>query len=82
MLSFKEESKVTILDEYDCTDMLDRLRIVIHSPRDPSLADIMSELYNSNGRMYFDGSYYTYNDAYDIFQSDMGWFLDLLVSKD
>lgn len=75
----REEQNVTVLDEYDCTDMLDRIRVVIDSPRDPSLADIMSELYHSGGRMYFDGSYYNYNGEYSIAPdtSSDGWYLDL-----
>jgi hypothetical protein len=72
-----EERGVTILDEYDCTTMLDRIRVVIDSPRDPSLTDIMSELYHSGGHMYFDGKYYKYNGEYAVASNERGWFLDL-----
>lgn len=78
----EKEEKVTILDEYNCTDMYDRLRISIDSPRDPSLADIMSELYQSNGHIYFDGVYYRYNDHYSIDVCESGWYLDLFVFND
>lgn len=75
-----EERGVTVLDEYDCTDMLDRIRVVVDSPRDPSLTDIMSELYHSSGLMYFDGKYYNYNGQYSIVPDSLGrglWYLDL-----
>lgn len=78
-MELEQERKVTILDEYNCADMLDRLRISIASPRDPSLADIMSELYQSNGHMYFDGSYYVHNGRYDVAFGELGWYLDLFV---
>ncbi len=71
--------KVTILDEYDCVVMPDRIRIYIDSVRDPSLADIMSELYDSNGHLHFDGSYYIYNGIYRIDEDDQGYYLDLFI---
>lgn len=72
--------KVTILDEYKCSILEDRIRVEIDSPRDPSLVDIMSELYNSDGVLYFDGSYYVYNNAYEMTTDARdNWYLDLLV---
>jgi hypothetical protein len=76
------ERKVTILDEYDCVVMPDKIRISIDSPRDASLSDIMSEIHFSDGNIYFDGSYYEYSGRYDILE-DWGadgrlcWYLDL-----
>jgi hypothetical protein len=81
-LELEKERKVTILDEYDCTVMLDRLRISIDSPRDPSLVDIMSELHQSNGYVYFDGAYYYHSGLYHIDVCESGWYLDLFVSND
>jgi hypothetical protein len=72
--------KVTILDEYDCNVVDDRIRIYIDSPRDPSLADIMAELYDSNGSMYFDGDYYEYDGNYAIDSNEKGWYLDLFIN--
>lgn len=74
------EEKVTILDEYSCDVLNDRIRIKIISPRDPSLADIMSELHDSEGRMHFDGSYYMFNGRYDIDSNETGWYLDLYIN--
>ena len=75
-----EPRNVTILDEYDCTPMSDRLRVLIDSPRDPSLSDIMSELYRSDGHVYFDGNYYLYNGLYEIATCEFGWYVDLFVN--
>lgn len=75
-----EDEKVTILDEYDCSIMNNRLRISIDSRRDPSLSDIMSEIYDSNGRIYFDGSYYMYSGEYDIVNCETRWYLDLHIN--
>lgn len=71
--------KVTILDEFPCLIMSDRLRITIDSPRDPSLVDIMAEVHDSEGRIYFDGSYYDYGNEYDIFNLEQSWYLDLFI---
>jgi hypothetical protein len=71
--------KVTILDEYDCVVMSDRIRISIDSTRDPSLVDIMSELHESNGNIYFDGAYYMFSGDYDIQNID-GCYLDLYLN--
>ena len=73
------DGKVTILDEYDCSVMSDRLRISIDSPRDPSLADIMSELHYSDGHIHFDGFYYRFDYSYEIHDSEHGWYLDLFI---
>lgn len=73
------ERKVTILDEYDCTIMSDRIRIVIDSPRDPSLADILSELHDSDGYFHFDGLYYVFNGDYTVGSDDTVWYLDLQI---
>jgi hypothetical protein len=78
-LELEQERKVTILDEYNCVVMADRLRISIDSARDPSLTDIMSELYGSDGHMYFDGSYYIHNGDYRIDLGETGWYLDLFI---
>lgn len=75
----QEGKKVTILDEYDCNIMHNKIRITIDSPRDPSLADIMSELYDSEGRIYFDGLYYMFNGQYIIDSCESGWYLDLYI---
>lgn len=79
-MEMEKEGIVTVLDEYDCTVMADKIRVIIDSPRDPSLADIMSELHQSAGRMYFDGNYYEYNGDYLISANDYGWYLDLFYA--
>lgn len=71
--------KITILDEYDCEVMRDRIRIAIVNPRDPSITDIMSEIHYSEGSIYFDDKYYEYDNGYDIFPIGQSWYLDLLV---
>jgi hypothetical protein len=71
--------QVTILDEYDCEVMTDRLRIAIANPRDPSLTDIMSEIHYSHGNIYFDGEYYVYVNEYQIHSIGNDWYLDLHV---
>lgn len=76
-MELEKKESVTVLDEYDCADLLDRIRVRIDSPRDPSLSDIMSELYNSDGLVYFDGKYYNYNGEYVVAVNERGWFLDL-----
>lgn len=75
----QEERIATVLDGYDCVVMADQIRIIIDSPRDPSLADIMSELYHSEGLMHFDGVYYEYNGSYaiDFDHVNNCWYLDL-----
>jgi hypothetical protein len=72
--------KVTILDEYDCSVMSDRLRIAIANPRDPSLTDIMSEIHYSDGNIYFDGMYFVYENEYQIHAIGRDWYLDLVVA--
>lgn len=72
--------QVTILDEYDCEVMTDRLRIAIANPRDPSLTDIMTEIHYSHGNIYFDGEYYVYVNEYRIHEINEYWFLDLVIA--
>lgn len=73
-------AKFTILDEYDCSVLSDRLRIAIANARDPRLTDIMSEIHYSDGNIYFDGMYFVYENEYRIHAENGYWYLDLVVA--
>lgn len=70
---------LTKLDNYDYIVLPGHIRIKVSATNDPVLVDILSEIHNSNGRIYVDGDYYLYLDEYDVFTDDVGIYMDLRV---
>lgn len=70
---------ITKLDTYDYIILPGVIRIKIKSNTDPILVDVLSEIENSNGKIYVDGNYYQYLEMYYIYTSEKESYLELEV---
>lgn len=73
--------KLAKLDGYNYKLVPDKIRIKLTRTNDPILVDILSDIYNSNGRVYVEGHYYSYLGKYEIVSRRGNVFLELNVSE-
>jgi len=70
------------LDNYRYDFLGPNISILLDSSSDPDLADIMSEINRSKGRIYVEGRYYTYLNRYKLNTIDGNTYLELTVEED
>jgi hypothetical protein len=71
--------KLTKLDEYDYSIAVDSILIAITGNRDPILSDILSEISQSNNKIYVGGCYYTFLNEYEVVKDGACSYLVLKV---
>lgn len=74
-----EMNKMTKLDMYDTTALPGVIRVSVESNSDPTMLDILSELQNTGGHIYFNGYYYEYLNEFEIIIDNGEMFLELSV---
>lgn len=74
-------TKLAKLDRYNYRIVRDMIRIKLSRTNDPILVDIMSDIYNSEGRVYVEGRYYSYSGKYEIVTRRGNAFLELYVTE-
>lgn len=52
------------LDYYDCTVKSGAIMVKVDSENDPALVDILSEIAENNGQIFYDGDVYIYQNNY------------------
>lgn len=74
-------TRLTKLDPYNYKVIPGKIRIKLSRTSDPILVDIMSDIRNSNGRIYVENMYFTYDDKYEIVKRGEHIFLELYVTQ-
>jgi hypothetical protein len=74
-------TKLAKLDRYDYEILPGVIRIRLNKTNDPILVDIMSDIRNSDGKVYVEDFYYLYLDKYEIVRQGKISYLDLHVMK-
>jgi hypothetical protein len=74
-------TKLAKLDRYDYRIVPDKIRIKLTRTNDPILVDILSEIHNSDGKIYVDGHFYSYLGTHQIVTRRNNVFLELHVSE-
>lgn len=74
-------TKLAKLDTYDYEILPGMIRIKLTRTNDPILVDILSDIRNSNGRVYVEDNYYLYSDKYEIVKDGKVSYLELHVTK-
>lgn len=69
---------LTKIDMYDYIVLPGIIQISLDGTNDPIMVDILSEIDNSRGKIYADGSYYEFL-GYKIYNQNERAFLDLEV---
>jgi hypothetical protein len=67
------------LDPYNYKIIPGKIRIKLTKTNDPILVDILSDIYNSDGRVYVEGRMFTYLDEHQIVKRGKHVFLELHV---
>lgn len=67
------------LDPYDYKVIPGKIRIKLTSSNDPILVDILSDIHNSNGKIYVEGGFYSYLSKHEIVRRGRYTFLELNV---
>lgn len=68
------------LDAYDYAIVPDGIRVAISGINDPILVDVLSEISQSDGKIYVEGSHYTYLDEYEIVVDVARPYIELKVA--
>lgn len=71
---------LTKLDNYDYVRLPGVIRIRLQSTNDPTLVDILSEISNSDGRIYLEGYFYDYLDNYRVNRHGNYIYMELKVA--
>ena len=73
--------KLAKLDRYDYKLIPDKIRIKLTRVNDPILVDILSDIHNSNGKVYVEGNHYSYMGKHEIVTRRNNVFLELHVNQ-
>lgn len=70
---------LTKLDFYECKVLPGKILIAVTGPGDPTLTDVLTEVRNSEGRIYVEDNYYLYLKQHEVLMEKGVWTLVLDV---
>jgi hypothetical protein len=69
------------LDMYDYDILPGKIQVTLSRTNDPALVDIMTDIHNSENRIYVDGQHFVYDGKYEVIKDNTGVYLELDVTQ-